>query len=83
METLNVVHLEDSETDALLVRKSLERGGLKCNIRVVSTLDEYSKALNNTPVDAVLADNAIPGITALKVLEVARAQRIYLELILV
>lgn len=83
MDTLNVIHLEDSETDALLVRKSLERGGLKCNIRVVSTLDEYSKALHNTPVDAVLADNGIPGISPLKVLEVARAQRQEIPLIYV
>lgn len=83
METLNVLHLEDSETDALLVRKSLERGGLKCNIRVVSTLDEYTQALHNVPVDAVLADNAIPGISALKALEVARSQRQEMPLIYV
>lgn len=83
MDTLNVIHLEDSETDALLVRKSLERGGLKCNIRVVSTLDEYSKALHNMPVDAVLADNAIPGISPLKALEVARSQRQEIPLIYV
>jgi signal transduction histidine kinase len=83
MDTLNVIHLEDSETDALLVRKSLERGGLKCNIRVVTTLDEYSKALHDTPVDAVLADNGIPGLSPLKVLELARSQRQEIPLIYV
>jgi len=83
METLNVLHLEDSETDALLVRRSLEKGGLKCNIRVVSTLTDYRQALNDTSVDAVLADSAIPGISPLQVLEVARDRRRELPLIYV
>src|ERR1700753_1803465 len=58
---LRILHLEDNATDADLVRSSLARGGLNCDIQPVNTGDAYIAALQRPEFDVILSDSGVPG----------------------
>jgi signal transduction histidine kinase len=58
---LRILHLEDNATDADLVRSSLARGGLNCDIMLVNTGDAFLAALQRPEFDVILSDSGVPG----------------------
>lgn len=58
---LRILHLEDNATDADLVRASLARGGLNCDILPVNTGDGFLAALERPEFDIILCDSGVPG----------------------
>jgi signal transduction histidine kinase len=58
---LRILHLEDNADDADLVRMSLARGGLNCDILPVHTGDAYLAALERPEFDVILSDSGVPG----------------------
>src|SRR3569833_1692974 len=58
---LRILHLEDNATDADLVRASLARGGLNCDILPVNSGDAYRAALQRPEFDVILSDSGVPG----------------------
>jgi hypothetical protein len=58
---LRILHLEDNAADADLVRSSLARGGLNCDILPVNSGDAYLAALQRPEFDVILSDSAVPG----------------------
>jgi signal transduction histidine kinase len=60
---LRILHLEDNDTDAELVRLALARGGLNCDIMPVNTSDAYLGALQRPDFDVILSDSGVPGYT--------------------
>jgi len=58
---LRILHLEDNAMDADLVRASLARGGLNCDILPVSSGDAYRAALQRPEFDVILSDSGVPG----------------------
>jgi signal transduction histidine kinase len=58
---LRILHLEDNATDADLVRASLARGGLNCDIQPVNTGDAFLEALQRPEYDVILSDSGVPG----------------------
>ncbi|HWM66332.1 MAG TPA: ATP-binding protein [Steroidobacteraceae bacterium] len=58
---LRILHLEDNATDADLVRSSLARGGLNCDILPVNSGDAYLAALQRPEFDVILSDSGVPG----------------------
>jgi len=58
---LRILHLEDNATDADLVRASLARGGLNCDILPVNTGDAFLAALQRPEFDLILSDSGVPG----------------------
>jgi len=58
---LRILHLEDNATDAELVRLSLARGGLNCDILPVNSADTYLAALQRPEFDVILSDSGVPG----------------------
>src|SRR5438067_2048576 len=58
---LRILHLEDNATDAELVRLSLARGGLNCDILPVNSGDLYLAALQSPQFDVILSDSGVPG----------------------
>ena len=58
---LRILHLEDNATDADLVRSSLARGGLNCDIQPVNTGDAFLAALQRPEFDVILSDSGVPG----------------------
>src|SRR5882757_11533916 len=58
---LRILHLEDNPTDADMVRLSLARGGLNCDILPVNTGDAFLAALQRPDFDVILSDSGVPG----------------------
>jgi len=58
---LRILHLEDNATDADLVRASLARGGLNCDILPVHSGDAFLAALQRPEFDVILSDSGVPG----------------------
>ena len=71
--TLKILHLEDDEADATLVREALRRDGLDCDIRHVSSRETLLKALaQGERVDVILSDFKMPGYTGLAAMSEAQ-----------
>ena len=58
---LRVLHLEDNHDDVELVRRSLARDGIGCDVQAVSTGADYLAALQRTEYDLILSDSGVPG----------------------
>jgi DNA-binding NarL/FixJ family response regulator len=69
---MNVLHLEDSSEDALLVRRQLRRDLPEALVRWVATEAEYQKALAQDNIHVVLSDLSMPGYGGLVALDYAR-----------
>lgn len=69
--TIRFLHIEDTESDALLIRKTLEREGWAVEAKVVSSLPDLQNQIG-LPWDVVLADFGVPGMSTLEALGFVR-----------
>ncbi len=70
--TIEVLHLEDSDLDADLVRARLQRSPLPVRIRRVVDRESFVQALREGQVDIILSDYEVPGFDGIAALDVAR-----------
>ena len=70
---IRLLHLEDSELDHDIVRQTLRRAGMPCELTRVENLDVFVQTLASQRYDAVLADYRLPGFTALDAWEALQA----------
>jgi signal transduction histidine kinase len=68
---LRILHLEDNDADAELVRIALARSGLNCDIMPVNSADSYVAALQQPDFDVILCDSGVPGYTGQSALTAA------------
>jgi signal transduction histidine kinase len=64
-QSLNILHLEDSELDHQLVCRALQRDKLPFQITRVDTLADFAQQIAQHTFDVILADYRLPGFTAL------------------
>lgn len=64
-QTLEILHLEDSQADHQLAALTLRRSGMLCRLKQVDTLEEFHQLVNTESFDLILADYRLPGFTAL------------------
>ncbi len=69
---LRVLLVEDSELDAILLTRALERGGFAPTTERVDTPEAMQAALAKHPWDLILADHAMPRFSAPEALELAK-----------
>jgi two-component system cell cycle sensor histidine kinase/response regulator CckA len=72
---VRILHLEDDQVDALLVREALESEGFGCQIVRVDTREAFEAALDSDGFDLVLSDYALPSFDGVTALEIARRKR--------
>jgi PAS domain S-box-containing protein len=70
---MQLLHLEDSTTDAELIALLIRREWPACEIRHVATQPEYQAALEQGGFDLILSDYSLPGFDGLSALAMARA----------
>lgn len=70
---LRILHLEDHQDEARLVRARL-CGYLDCNIVHVDSRAKYETALEKCPFDLILADYILPDLDGLEALQIARSK---------
>ena len=69
---VRLLHLEDDETDRLLVRELLRAEGLPCEIEAVNDRVEFETALRQNLYDLIISDFSIPSFDGLTALSMAR-----------
>lgn len=67
---LRALVVDDSEDDALLIRRALKRGGYTVESARVDTADALSQALGQGAWDIILSDQDMPDFSALRALAV-------------
>jgi PAS domain S-box-containing protein len=75
MGPLKIVHLEDSDPDAELVKEQLRIGGIECELIRVQTEQEFKRAIKHPGVDIILADRNCPAYDGFRALALARDKR--------
>jgi PAS domain S-box-containing protein len=69
---LRILHLEDEPDFSDLVRSLLEKDGLKVDLTLVATREDFEKALSKDDFDLILADYLLPTCNGLEALSAAR-----------
>lgn len=71
-KNLNVLLVEDSEDDAILLERALKKGGLKPTITRVQTKEEMNKQLQKNTWDIVISDYVMPMFSGQDALNITR-----------
>lgn len=71
-KTLRILLIEDSEEDAVLLLRYLQRGGYEPVVLRVQTADAMEEALQKEPWDLVLSDYSLPQFSAPAALQVLK-----------
>jgi PAS domain S-box-containing protein len=72
---LRILLLEDSIQDAELIQELLEADHFVCEVTRVQTRAEFQAALEDSGIDLVLADYALPSFDGLSALQLTRSAR--------
>ena len=72
MRLLNVLIVDDSEQDALLILRHLRNTGFSPNAKRVDSAEAMEKALADQKWDAILCDYVMPGFSGMSALKIAR-----------
>ncbi len=75
MESVRILHLEDSCLDAELAQARLQGAGIDCLVDRVETRDTFTAALKNGPYDLILSDYALPDFDGATALDLAHNLR--------
>lgn len=71
-DQVRILMLEDSPDDAMLVQRSVTKGGIQAMFNVVSSAPEFTRMLGEYSPDIVLSDHSMPmfnSVEALKLLQ--------------
>ncbi len=71
---IRVLAVEDSEDDALLLARELQRGGYEPSLTRVETAGEMEVALDGREWDVILADYSLPRFSGMTALELVRSR---------
>jgi signal transduction histidine kinase/DNA-binding response OmpR family regulator len=71
---LQLVAVEDSETDAQIAARHLTKAGIDCIVHRVETERDFASALHEIQPDLILSDFSLPQFDGLRALEIAVAR---------
>ena len=80
---LRILLIEDSEDDARLILREVQRGGFEVESERVETAEAMQAALRRQAWDAIICDFSLPRFSAPKALELLKQSRIDLPFIIV
>ena len=69
---VNILCLEDSPADVILIREKLTSIGMKVNLDQVSTEEEFTSKLGSVSYDLILSEYSLPGFSGLRALYLAK-----------
>jgi PAS domain S-box-containing protein len=72
IESLNILLLEDSPTDAEITRRLLLKKNPACNIKIATDKESYLEVMGNFVPDIILSDHALPQFNSLDALKIGR-----------
>ena len=69
---IEILYLEDSLADRELVGQFLADGGMECHVVSISSREEFTRSLQDSKWDIILADYALPGFDGISALGIAQ-----------
>ena len=69
---IRILHLEDNENDHLLVKGMLEEAGLRCELSLARSREEFESVLRSGQYDLIISDYTLPSYDGLRALTLAR-----------
>lgn len=82
-QPLQILMLEDDETDVELILRMLRRSGLEYDHNVVSNRQAFEEAVSAHHYDIILADNSVPKFNSMAALDFAKSVNNKIPFILV
>lgn len=83
MERIRILHLEDSEDDAVLIERELKKGGLEFDIFHAEERASFVNALHSFHPDVILSDHSLPGFDSTEALAIVKSNGRNIPFILV
>ena len=83
LKPLNILMVEDSEDDALLMLRTLKRSGYEPSAHRVQNAEEMALALTDRPWDVILCDYHLPGFSGLDAIALVKMMAMDIPLIVV
>jgi len=80
---LNILMLEDSESDAGLIQRELKKQKISFTAKVVETKNDFEDALKNFNPDVILSDHSMPSFNSMDALAIVKENKINCPFILV
>ncbi len=72
MIPLKILHLEDDEKDAIIIKKTIQEEFEHAIIKKVDTQGDYETELKKEKFDLILSDFSLPGFDGIKALNIAQ-----------
>ncbi len=72
METLQILHLEDSQLDAQLIQLELQESGLLPAIQICTNKTQFLNAMSSGNFDLILSDNGLIDLTGKEAFNLAK-----------
>lgn len=82
-QSLRILHIEDIESDAELIDRTLRRSGIAFEKLVVDTKAEYLEALEKFDPDVILSDHSLPAFNSLEALKLLKQREKNIPFILI
>jgi len=80
---LNILILEDNESDAYLLCRELKKSGLNFTSQIVQTRIEYENAIQNFHPDLILSDYSLPSFDAVSAFRIKQNENPHIPFIIV
>ncbi|MEO5969746.1 MAG: ATP-binding protein [Bdellovibrionia bacterium] len=81
--SLNLLLIEDSEDDAFLITRELEKGGYQVHCHRIDTVDGLTTALTKKDWDLIICDYSMPGFDALVALAMVKEVKLDIPFIVI
>lgn len=72
IHSIKILHLEDVQSDAELVERTLKRSGIDFEKVLVDTREEFTHALQDFQPDVILSDHSLPEFNSLEALKLLK-----------
>jgi PAS domain S-box-containing protein len=80
---MKILHLEDQVSDADLVAHILKKANIDFEMKLVSTRQEYTEALEEFKPELIISDHNLPAFNSMEAMEVLRKARLKIPFVLV
>jgi PAS domain S-box-containing protein len=80
---IKILHLEDLPSDAELVERELQKGGIDFEKIVVDNKQDFEKALDNFLPDIILSDHSLPSFDSIQALQIVKERDLNIPFILI
>src|SRR5579863_9565652 len=81
--SLKIIHIEDVQSDAELVERTLKQSGITFEKIIVDTKADYIKALEEFHPDIIISDHSLPSFNSLEALKILKQSNIDVPFILI